>query len=261
MNQPTGDAHDEMRALQLTCDRLRQQIQFQAAFLGTASHELRAPINQIISLHQLILEDLCESPTEEREFIAQANQTIHRVLNNLDTLISLSKLDIGALQPKMQPVAIAPVLTTVQQLTEMKCINQHCRLILGPVAETLVVQSDRQWLQQILVTLVEAALAAESTFIHLATTAPTATNLALTLSCDATLDQWPDQPIAPLALAPTVHPPENVATDDLKLAVSPEFAYQMVVRMVHHLQGTITQDVSQLPAQRLVQMGFPQAIA
>jgi hypothetical protein len=66
------------------------------------------PINQIISLHQLILEGLCESPEEEREFLTQANQAIYRVLQNLDLLINLSKLEIGALTPQLRSCRTGP---------------------------------------------------------------------------------------------------------------------------------------------------------
>ena len=105
MDYPQGQDINDLATLQLTYDRLLQQTQHQASFLGTASHELRSPINQIISLHQLILEDLCESPAEEREFIAQANQAIQTVLKNLDLLITLSKLDMGSLQRQLSPTA------------------------------------------------------------------------------------------------------------------------------------------------------------
>lgn len=149
-------------AAALAYDRLQGQYQFLAGFLGTASHELRAPINQIVSLHQLILEDLCESPAEEREFIAQANQAITRVLQNLDLLIRLSKLEVGALQPQRQPVSLPELLAEVEQLTTMKCINRHCRLQVSPTPEPGTVYSDPQWLRQVLVLLVDGALAAGS---------------------------------------------------------------------------------------------------
>jgi signal transduction histidine kinase len=259
MNQPVNqpqveNPQAELQALQLTCDRLRQQIQFQAAFLGTASHELRSPINQIISLHQLILEDLCESPTEEREFIAQANQTITTVLRNLDTLISLSKLDIGTLHPKLQSVELAPVLAAVQQFTEMKCINRHCRLTILPLGEPLAVQTDAQWLQQLLVTLVDAALTADSRTISLTATAPTPQGVTLELSCDGDLEKWPlPSPEPPTPERPL--PPQA----EFRAAISPHFGYQMAARMVHHLGGTITQSATPKTAQRWVKIDLPRS--
>jgi signal transduction histidine kinase len=249
MNQPLGNSDDDLQALQLTCDRLRQQCQFQAAFLGTASHELRAPINQIISLHQLILEDLCESPAEEREFVAQANQAIITVLKNLDTLINVSKLDIGALQPKFQAVELAPVFTTVQQLMEMKCINRHCRLTLTSKDNALTVQTDAQWLQQLLVTLVDAALAAGSTTIQLTAKPQDATTVGLELTCDARLEQWS---LESLSSSPAPQPQLF-----LELPLSPGFAYQIAARMVHHLQGKMVQEVSLNPEQQQICITLP----
>lgn len=268
MGHTPDEARDEIQALRLTCDRLRQQIQLQASFLGRASHELRAPINQIISLHQLVLEDLCEGPEEERAFIAQANQSIHRVIKNLDTLISLSKLDIGTTPPKLQSVELWMLLPLVQQFTEMACINRQCRLTVAEVDEDLAVQTDMHWLQQLLITLVEAALAAESTVIDLVATEQTTTAI-LTLRCDASLERWPltladDSANTPKEW-PAAQPPTPLASDPIDPAIlmarfSPAFGYHLAARMVQNLQGTIHQAVDpQAHHQRLIHIILPKA--
>ncbi|WP_017301294.1 sensor histidine kinase [Nodosilinea nodulosa] len=217
MDYPQGQDFTDLATLQLAYDRLLHQAQHQAAFLGTASHELRAPINQIISLHQLILEDLCENPAEEREFIAQANQTIQTVLKNLDLLIALSKLDIGTVQPRLQPTFLEPLLTRVQRRIEMQCINRHCRFSLGPVESSLAVQTDATWLEQGLVMLIEAALAQGSPQISLTVADdPAADEVVLHLGANA------GEAIAPAAAA-----------------LSPEFRYQLVARLVPHLGAVL----------------------
>jgi signal transduction histidine kinase len=197
--------------LALAYDRLQGQYQFLAGFLGTASHELRAPINQILSLHQLILEDLCESPAEEREFIAQANQAITRVLQNLDLLIRLSKLEIGALQPQRQAVSLSELLAEVEQLTTMKCTNRHCRLQINLSPDRGTVNSDPQWLRQVLVLLVDGALAAGSRQIDISLDPQ-----GLCLRSDA---PWSVDATSPEAEAP---PPQGF---------SPGFYYSVAARM------------------------------
>ncbi|PSR14403.1 hypothetical protein C8255_24175 [filamentous cyanobacterium CCP3] len=217
MDYPQGKDFTDLATLQLAYDRLLHQSQHQAAFLGTASHELRSPINQIISLHQLILEDLCEDPAEEREFIAQANQAIQTVLKNLDLLITLSKLDIGTLQPRLQPTLLGPLLIRVQRLVQMQCINRHCRFSLGPVEASLSVQTDAAWLEQVLVMLIEAALAQGSP------------QISLTVADDAT------------ASAVVIHLGANPgeAQTTTVAALSPEFRYQLAARLVPHLNSTL----------------------
>jgi signal transduction histidine kinase len=217
MSLPQGQNFSDLATLQLAYDRLLHQAQHQAAFLGTASHELRAPINQIISLHQLILEDLCESPEEEREFIAQANQAVQKVLKNLDLLILLSKLDIGVLRPQSTAIPLEPLLIRVQQMIEMQCINRHCRFTLGPVAAQIAVQTDPAWLEQALVMLIEAALAQGSSQISLTVADDSATG-------DRVLRLEFDPGQAPI---PTPG------------ALSPEFRYQLAVRLLPHLGGRL----------------------
>lgn len=217
MDYPQGQDFTDLETLQLAYDRLRHQAQHQAAFLGTASHELRSPINQIISLHQLILEDLCESPAEEREFIAQANQAIQTVLKNLDLLITLSKFDIGALHPRLAPTLLQPLITRVQRMIEMQCVNRHCRLIVGPVEATLQVQTDPAWLEQALVMLIEAALAQGSP------------QISLTVSEDSTTGN--------IGLHLGANPGE--ALPSAIAALSPEFRYQLAARLAPHLGATL----------------------
>lgn len=222
MDYPQGQDFTDLATLQLAYDRLLHQAQHQAAFLGTASHELRSPINQIISLQQLILEDLCENPAEEREFIAQANQTIQVVLKNLDLLITLSKLDIGAVQPQLQPTPLEPLLTRVQRRIEMQCTNRHCRFSLGPVAANLAVQTDGAWLEQVLVMLVEAALVQGSPQISLTVVDAPATDNPATDEIVLHLDSSPGEAIAPAVAA-----------------LSPEFRYQLADRLVPHLDAVL----------------------
>ncbi|WOD39084.1 sensor histidine kinase [Nodosilinea sp. E11] len=217
MNYPQGKDFTDLATLQLAYDRLLHQAQHQAAFLGTASHELRSPINQIISLHQLILEDLCENPAEEREFVAQANQTIQTVLKYLDLLITLSKFDIGTAQPQLQPTLLGPLLTRVQRQVEMQCVNRQCRFSLGPVDADLTVSTDAAWLEQSLVMLIEAALVEGSPHI------------SLTVADDST----PESIALHLDTNPAANPPSVVA------ALSPEFRYQLSARLIPHLGATL----------------------
>ncbi len=52
-----------------------QMGQYKAGFLARTFHELGSPLTSLISLYQLILSDLCDSPAEERDCIAQAQQS------------------------------------------------------------------------------------------------------------------------------------------------------------------------------------------
>ena len=157
----------ENSAPPLFVQRLEALAKFKAGFLAKTSHELRAPINQIIGLHQLILEDLCEDPAEERQFLRQSFEAAQQVLKNLDLLISISKLDVGLAQPELQPVELKDLWVQVELSSGMLAKNRNCRLILSDPADK-VLWSDIQWLVQALTLLIEGAILAESRQIEVA---------------------------------------------------------------------------------------------
>ncbi|HEY9734737.1 MAG TPA: histidine kinase dimerization/phospho-acceptor domain-containing protein, partial [Trichocoleus sp.] len=141
----------------LAYQRALALAQYQAGFLANTSHELRSPLNQVISLHQLIQADLCESPEEERLFLSQAQEATNRALQNLDLLTAISKLELGRTVPDLQPVQMTLLLTRFQRLIELQAANRNCRLKIALPSEDLYGLSDPHWLQQAMVLLVEGA--------------------------------------------------------------------------------------------------------
>ncbi|NJR65482.1 MAG: HAMP domain-containing histidine kinase [Leptolyngbyaceae cyanobacterium CRU_2_3] len=145
----------QLRQAQLSYGMATEMEKFKSGFLARSSHELRSPINSVISLHQLILADLCESPDEEREFIAQAQTSAEKMLGLLDRLISLSKLVYGTEPMQIQPLHLGEVLAEVQHFTELQAQNRSLRLEISLPEPTLWVQADPRWLRQVLISLID----------------------------------------------------------------------------------------------------------
>ncbi|MEL6935406.1 MAG: histidine kinase dimerization/phospho-acceptor domain-containing protein [Cyanobacteria bacterium J06607_17] len=103
----------------LAYERLSQLERFKSGFLARSAHELRSPINSVIGLHQLILEGLCETPDEEKQFTGEAKEAAYKVLQLFDTIIAASKLDIGREVPMLEPVALSTLFKTLQELTKL----------------------------------------------------------------------------------------------------------------------------------------------
>ena len=243
------DNYSEMAQSPMAFERLQQMAHFQAGFLGTASHELRAPMNRIISLHQLILEDLCEGPEEEREFLHQANQAIFEVLQNLDLLIHVSKLDIGAVTPKQDPVLLDGVLEKVRQLMEKKCLNRQCRFTVTAPLETLIAEGDDHWLQQLLLLLADGALAGGSETLSLSAQVAEDATLEIRVTSDIPVDVWTEQSGA-----------ESASTSELDAVdISPGFRYRLAERMARHLNCSLSCRLTQAGGSELVMGVVPYA--
>lgn len=136
-----------------------EMSQFKAGFLARTSHELRSPLNGIIGVHQLILYDLCDSPEEEREFLAQANQSVLKMVQLLDQIIEVSKLEHGTTQLDLQPVSLTTLFTQVEQATQLQAANRNLSLQVHLPDPDLYVVANSVRLQQVLLYLVDGAIA------------------------------------------------------------------------------------------------------
>lgn len=175
---------------QLACERAIALADFQAGFLARTSHELRSPLNQIISLHQLILSDLCDSPEEERTFLTQAQAAIQKVLKNLDLITSVSKLAVGRTQPDLQPVQVSTLFTSLEPLIGMQAANRSCRLEIVEPEDDVYLYGDPHWLRQALVLLVEGAIASESRQIKIESQLPRADTVEIWITHDGSPEAW-----------------------------------------------------------------------
>lgn len=149
-----GTPPDDPKAL--AYERLSQLERFKSGFLARTAHELRSPINSVIGLHQLILEGLCETPEEEKQFTAEAKEAAYKVLQLFDTVIAASKLDIGREVPTLEPISLKSLFKTLEELTHLQAANSNLRLTFKPT--DLSVASDLKWLQMLLISLIDDAI-------------------------------------------------------------------------------------------------------
>ncbi len=155
-----GDSNLSTRLKQTQLDYLltRQMCQFKAGFLSRISHELRSPLNSLIGVHQLILSDLCDNPAEEREFLVQANNSVHKMIQMLDRIIEVSRIEEGRNPLKLETLQLADVFEEVHYLTELQAANRNISLHISQPDPKISVQADQRCLTQVLVTFIDIAI-------------------------------------------------------------------------------------------------------
>ncbi|CDM98434.1 MULTISPECIES: sensor histidine kinase [Limnospira] len=150
---------EKLQQTQLAYHLAVEMAQFKAGFLARTSHELRSPLNSIIGFLQLILADLCENPEEERDFIQQAHDATLRMIALMDEVIMVAKTEYGSQQMNLQPLKLAEMLAEVEQLTHLQAANRSIRLSIIPPDPQVYVIGDRPRLKQVLLSLVDGAIA------------------------------------------------------------------------------------------------------
>ncbi|MEM9088910.1 MAG: HAMP domain-containing sensor histidine kinase [Cyanobacteria bacterium P01_F01_bin.53] len=187
LSSSSPEANLSDSSLQLAYQRLLALERFKSGFLARTSHELRSPVNTIVSLHQLILEDLCEGPEEEKEFIGQSKEAALKMLALFDQITAVSKLDIGREPPKLEAIDLSFLLPEVEMLTTLQAANQNVRYAVDSPTDELEINSDPKWLKNLLVSLIQDAIPHGKILRLAVETFPQKT--AIVIECDRTADQ------------------------------------------------------------------------
>lgn len=149
---------EKVNKTQLAYEMAREMSQFKAGFLARITHELRSPLNGLIGLHQLILNDLCENPAEEREFVGQAYERSLKLLKMIDEILSVSRVEYGTNKLEIQPIQLTQILQEVHKLTYMLAANRNYPFTISFPESEIYVLADMRWLRQILVNLIDTTI-------------------------------------------------------------------------------------------------------
>jgi hypothetical protein len=150
---------EELKQTQLAYQMAKEISQFKAGFLARTSHELRSPLSSLIGMHQLILSDLCDSPEEEREFVAQANASAMKMVKLLDEVIDVSKTEHGTNRLEIRSLPLTRVFDDLHALTHLQAANRNLQLEIIAPNPAIYVAADPRRFRQVLRVLVDSAIA------------------------------------------------------------------------------------------------------
>jgi signal transduction histidine kinase len=150
---------EELKQTKLAYEMAKEMSQFKGGFLARTAHELRSPLSSLIGMHQLILNDLYDTPEEAREFVAHANTSALKMVKILDEVIAVSKTEHGTNRLELLCVPLTQVFDDVHRLTHMQAANSNLQFEVVPPDPEIHVLADPRRFQQVLVGIVDAAIA------------------------------------------------------------------------------------------------------
>jgi light-regulated signal transduction histidine kinase (bacteriophytochrome) len=182
---------EELKQAQLAYQMAAQMSQFKAGFLARTSHELRSPLSSMIGLHQLILSDLCESPEEQKEFIAQAYHSALKLMKLIDEIVAVSKTEYGSNSLNLESLELFKIFTEIDRLTHLQAANRNLTLeIVAPDPE-ICVFADRSRLIQLIFNLIDSGIALmKRGVIKLSTTEVTTDSVKIKIDLECSASLW-----------------------------------------------------------------------
>jgi PAS domain S-box-containing protein len=154
----TAELEAKNQQLEIRNREVERANRLKSEFLATMSHELRTPLHTIIGFADLLAEEL-KGPLnpEQKRFVAHIQQDSRHLLELINDILDLSKIESGRLElhPELFKAAdaIAETLTGLHPLAERKQIR-----ISETLDGNLTVSADRLRFKEVLYNLVSNAI-------------------------------------------------------------------------------------------------------
>ena len=132
--------------------------QLKNQFLANTSHELRTPLNGIIGSIRCVMDGFCNSEEEEKEYLQQADNAAVHLLEIIDDILSIAKIEAGKLSVNPEPVYLHQIVNEVVSLQTASLQSKRLKFnrILCP--ENLIVYADPTKLKQVILNVISNSI-------------------------------------------------------------------------------------------------------
>jgi signal transduction histidine kinase len=129
-------------------------------FLANTSHELRTPLNGILGFLKLLMEDMADDPEEASQFIAEAHKSAMHLLDVINDILDIAKIEAGKMQLDLAPVKLGELLQQVEDFTRVQVQQKRLQFqIQTPTTEDeIILYANYQRLLQVILNLVGNAI-------------------------------------------------------------------------------------------------------
>ncbi len=144
--------------LELYVEELMNADRQKSEFLANTSHELRTPLNSIIGFLNLVLDGLCESEAEQKELLGHALRSGRNLLDLINDVLDLSRIEAGRLQLDLRDVDLGFVLSEVESTLRVQAQEKHLEFRVAKLPPGVKVNADESRLRQVLINIVGNAV-------------------------------------------------------------------------------------------------------
>jgi signal transduction histidine kinase/DNA-binding NarL/FixJ family response regulator/HPt (histidine-containing phosphotransfer) domain-containing protein len=147
-----------MEALAAARDSARAAGEAKSQFLTRMSHELRTPLNGVLGFAQVLLRDPALTPGQ-REQVEMLHEAGRHLMELVNTLLDLSKIEAGRLDLNIRDVALRPLLEACAALLAPEIARKGLRFTLDLAPGTPeAVAADAMRVRQMLLNLLANAV-------------------------------------------------------------------------------------------------------
>ena len=132
--------------------------QLKNQFLANTSHELRTPLNGIIGSIRCVMDGFCNSEEEEKEYLQQADNSAVHLLEIIDDILSIAKIEAGKLSVNPEPVDLHQIINEVINLQTASLQRKRLKFNLLLCPENPIVYADPTKLKQVILNVISNSI-------------------------------------------------------------------------------------------------------
>ncbi|MGC9354446.1 MAG: PAS domain S-box protein [Mariniphaga sp.] len=140
-------------------EKAEESDRLKSAFLANMSHEIRTPMNGILGFTELLKEPKLTGE-EKNEYIKIIQKSGQRMLNTINDLIEISKIESGSLELKLKEVNVNEQLDYIYNFFKPETENKGLAFKLHKAlpVEQVIVETDQEKLNGVLMNLIKNAI-------------------------------------------------------------------------------------------------------
>lgn len=139
--------------------KAEENDRLKSAFLANMSHEIRTPMNGILGFAEL-LRDTKLTGEDQQEYIGIIELSGHRMLNIINDIVDISKIEAGQMETKMEEIELNALLNHLYIFFKPEAEKKRLKLTLSldPSVAEPIIMSDRTKLAQVITNLIKNAI-------------------------------------------------------------------------------------------------------
>lgn len=159
IRRATLELEERNRRLEWQSFELQKASRLKSEFLANMSHELRTPINVILGYTSLMRERIYGALTDQQEeALTKTYQTSQHLLELINDILDLSKIEAGKMPLHVEPVVVQEVIAEITESVQPMLRGRNLDFEADVQQDLRPLRTDRTKLKQVLLNLLSNAI-------------------------------------------------------------------------------------------------------
>ncbi|MBM3439765.1 MAG: sensor histidine kinase [Bacteroidetes bacterium] len=159
LSEVTEEVEQWAEQKRMEIDRLQENEKYRKEFLQNLSHELKTPIFAIQGYVDTLLSGAMNNEETRKRFLQNASRNIDRLVNLVDDLDEISKLESGEQLLYKESFIIQDLMKDVFEALSLKSAGKQIQMQFKKGSELpMTVYADKEKIRQVLINLIDNAI-------------------------------------------------------------------------------------------------------